>query len=185
MFYPLPCHHEIIGTQLYDYYGFICGPSVHHVSIAAALRAYRIAVIPTQTDGPSLGKVVTPVSIHLPSIHPQFTVRISGFGGSGHLTHCGCLTKVHFRLGDRFGSSFLQIPHWLGITFSPPWAAIPSFFGHPCLHLHFPFSRGNGWTLTSLLTTMPVARGLRYAYPPYSQVEIVNKLPEFMGCCKG
>ena len=38
--------------------------------------------------------------------------------------------------------------------------AIQSFFGHPCLHLHFPFSQGNGWTCTSLLTTMPVAPGL-------------------------
>jgi hypothetical protein len=39
MFYPHPGHPEIIGTQLYDYYGFICRPSIHHVSIAAALRA--------------------------------------------------------------------------------------------------------------------------------------------------
>jgi hypothetical protein len=23
MFYPHPCHHEFIGTELYDYYGFI------------------------------------------------------------------------------------------------------------------------------------------------------------------
>lgn len=23
MFYPRPCHHEVIGTGLYDYYGFI------------------------------------------------------------------------------------------------------------------------------------------------------------------
>ena len=84
-------------------------------------------------------------------------MRISGLSGSRHLTHCRCLTKVHFRLGDRFGSSFLQIPHWLCNTVSPPWVAIPSFFGHPCLHLHFPFSLGNGWTFTSLLTTMPVA----------------------------
>jgi hypothetical protein len=61
------------------------------------------------------------------------------------------------RLVDRFGSGFLQIPHWLCITVIPLWVAIPSFFGHPCLRLHFPFSQGNGRTFTSLLTTMPVA----------------------------
>jgi hypothetical protein len=39
MFYPHPCHHEIIGTKLYDYYGFILKPSVYHVYINVALRA--------------------------------------------------------------------------------------------------------------------------------------------------
>jgi hypothetical protein len=39
MFYPHPCHHELIGTELYDYYGFICRPSVHHLGITASLRA--------------------------------------------------------------------------------------------------------------------------------------------------
>jgi len=39
MFYPHPCHHEIIGIDFYDYYGFVCRPSVHHVRIAAPLRA--------------------------------------------------------------------------------------------------------------------------------------------------
>src|SRR5690554_6012928 len=39
MFFPQLCHHNLIGIELYDYYGFICRPSVHHVSITAALRA--------------------------------------------------------------------------------------------------------------------------------------------------
>lgn len=39
-----------------------------------------------EADGPSLGKAVTFISIHLPSIQQQITVRISGFGGRGHLT---------------------------------------------------------------------------------------------------
>jgi hypothetical protein len=36
---PPPCHHEFIGIELYDYYGFICQPSVHNVNITVALRA--------------------------------------------------------------------------------------------------------------------------------------------------
>ena len=117
-------------------------------------------------------------------------MRISGLSGSRHLTHCRCLTKVHFRLGDRFGSSFLQIPHWLCNTVSPPWVAIPSFFGHPCLHLHFPFSLGNGWTFTSLLTTMPVARGRHqagiYNEERYSADHAANTLLTYLfGKCTG
>jgi hypothetical protein len=39
MFYPPSCHHEFIGTEFYDYYGFICRPSVHNANITVALRA--------------------------------------------------------------------------------------------------------------------------------------------------
>ena len=39
-----------------------------------------------KADGSSLGKIVTRFSIYLPSIQQQITVRISGFGGRGHLT---------------------------------------------------------------------------------------------------
>jgi len=39
-----------------------------------------------KADGPSLGKIITSVSVYLPSIQQQVTVRISGFGGRGHLT---------------------------------------------------------------------------------------------------
>ena len=86
MVYPPPCHHEIIGTELYDYYGFICRPPIHNVNITAALRALGVAVTPTQTDGPSLGKTVTSFLIHLPSIRQLVTVRILGFGSRGYLT---------------------------------------------------------------------------------------------------
>ena len=43
------------------------------------------------------------------------------------------LTEVHFRLGCSFGSSFLQIPHWLltGL-YSLLRQLMRSFFGHPC-----------------------------------------------------
>ncbi|MDD1622559.1 MAG: hypothetical protein LUQ11_13870, partial [Methylococcaceae bacterium] len=51
-----------------------------------------------------------------------------------------------------------------------PWVAIQSFFGHPCLRLHLPFSQGNGWTSTSLLTTMPVAPHDATAYAPYAPI---------------
>jgi len=40
-----------------------------------------------KADGPSLGKIVTSFSIYLPSIQQQVTMRISGFGGRGRLTH--------------------------------------------------------------------------------------------------
>ena len=39
-----------------------------------------------ESDGPSLGKIVNSVSIHLPSTPQHFTMRISGFGGCGQLT---------------------------------------------------------------------------------------------------
>ena len=39
-----------------------------------------------KADGPSLGKIVTRFSVYLPSLQQQVTVRISGFGGRGHLT---------------------------------------------------------------------------------------------------
>ena len=39
-----------------------------------------------KADGLSLGKIVTHFSVYLPSIPQQVTVRISGFGGRGHLT---------------------------------------------------------------------------------------------------
>ena len=39
-----------------------------------------------KADGPSLGKIVTSFSIYLPSIQQHVTMRISGFGGRGHLT---------------------------------------------------------------------------------------------------
>jgi hypothetical protein len=49
----------------------------------------------------------------------------------------------------------------------PCWVATQSFFGHPCLHLHFPSSQGNGWTFTNLLTTMPVAPQCPMVIAPY------------------
>lgn len=39
MFYPQLCHHSLIGIRLYDYYGFICRPPLHHRHVTALLRA--------------------------------------------------------------------------------------------------------------------------------------------------
>ncbi|MDD1620621.1 MAG: choice-of-anchor L domain-containing protein, partial [Methylococcaceae bacterium] len=71
----------------------------------------------------------------------------------------------------------------------PPWVAIQSFFGHPCLRLHLPFSQGNGWTSTSLLTTMPVAPLIRFRFTAPLNVTGVTasfvyaseEFPEFSG----
>ena len=49
----------------------------------------------------------------------QFTYRILDFEVPSPLIPASCLTKVHFRLGGRFDSSFLQIPHWPHRELSP------------------------------------------------------------------
>ena len=92
---------------------------------------------------------INPFIAHPPSILHSFTYRILGFEDPRPLTHECSLTKVRFRLGGKFDSGFLQIPHWplrhhVSTVVGPRFG----FFGHPCLYLHIPSYRGYEWTFT-------------------------------------
>ena len=54
---------------------------------------------------------------HLPPLPCKITKRISGFGSTRYLaTPCKACQRFTPGLGGKFGSSFLQIPHWLSFT---------------------------------------------------------------------
>ncbi|ORU92831.1 MAG: hypothetical protein A6F70_03745 [Cycloclasticus sp. symbiont of Bathymodiolus heckerae] len=50
------------------------------------LELKELQLLRLKSDGSSLGKIVNYLSIYLPSIQQQITMRILGFGGRGHLT---------------------------------------------------------------------------------------------------
>ncbi len=61
----------------------------------------------------SPGKTNNSIPVYPPPILASVTEKILGFRSHGYSAPDACLTEVHFRLGYSFGSTFLQIPHWL------------------------------------------------------------------------